>query len=134
MPVPVDGQPEEEEEDTARRGLHPTLPARLCDTVPAIREVLNPFTNDPIGVLSQILRPNVYGYDFEEWQVAYEGGDPMLIQGSHEAICDGCGKPMRFIFQFGEIIPGAQLGDAGVSYVYGCDEHPDRCKAFIDSH
>ena len=33
-----------------------------------------------------------------------------------------------------EIIPGVQMADAGVGYVYGCDAHPGRCKGFMDSH
>jgi hypothetical protein len=45
----------------------------------------------------------------------------------------GCGKTMRFLFQFGEIIPKLRLADAGVCLIYGCDEHPERCKGFIDS-
>jgi hypothetical protein len=131
--LPVDEQPEAEEDD-GPRGKFPAFPTRLCEMVPAIPEVLSPFTNDPASLLSQVLRPNVYGYDLEEWQVAYEGGDPALIQNPHDPTCEECGKPMRFLFQFGEIIPTVQLADAGVCYVYGCDEHPDRCKGFIDSH
>ncbi len=131
--LPVDEQTEEEV-DEGPRGKFPAFPTRLCDMVPAIREVLRPFTNDHAGLLSQILRPNVYGHDLEEWQVAYEGGDPALIQNPHEPACEECGKPMRFLFQFGEIIPGVQLADAGVCYVYGCDQHPHHCKGFIDSH
>jgi hypothetical protein len=132
--LPVDELPEEGEETDGQRGQFPAFPARLCDMVPAIPELLSPFTKDPTGLLSQILRPNVYAYDLEEWHVAYEGGDPMLIQNPHEPVCDECGNPIRFLFQFGEIIPNLQLADAGVCYVYGCDEHPDRCKGFIDSH
>ncbi len=41
---------------------------------------------------------------------------------------------MRFLLQFGEIIPDVQMGDAGVFYVYGCDLHPDNVKGFVDSH
>jgi hypothetical protein len=41
---------------------------------------------------------------------------------------------MRFLFQFGDLVPGSPLGDAGVGYVYGCDGHPDDCVGFIDSH
>ena len=37
-------------------------------------------------------------------------------------------------FQFGEIIPDTKLGDGGVCYVHGCDDHPDRCVGFMDSH
>jgi len=54
---------------------------------------------------------------------------PMLIQNPHDPVCDECGKPMRFLFQFGEVVPGVQMADDGVCYVYGCDDHPTRCKA-----
>lgn len=101
--------------------------------VPKINELLRPFTRDATGVLSQILRPNIYGYDLEEWQIAYVGGDPMLIQNPHEPVCDLCGKPMRFLLQVGEIFSDLRLADAGGCYIYGCDEHPDCCKGFIDS-
>ena len=109
-------------------------PAELCDRVPEIKNLLSPFTNDVAGLLSQILRPNVYGYDLEAPEIAYQGGAPMLIQNPHDPVCDHCHQRMRFLFQFGEIIPGLQLADAGVGYVYGCDDHPDHCKGFIDSH
>jgi hypothetical protein len=126
--------PVDEEEEDGEAGMVPAFPDRLCEMVPALRQVLSPYTHDHAGLLSQILRPNVWGYDLEEWNIAYEGGDPLLIQNPHDPACDECGKPMRFLFQFGEIIPGVQLADAGVCYVYGCDEHPSRCKGFIDSH
>jgi hypothetical protein len=112
----------------------PPSPTRLCEMVPAIPQVLGRFTSDHSGLLSQILRPNVYGYDLETSDIAYVGGDPLLIQNPHEAVCQECGKPMRFLFQFGEIIPGLRLADAGVCYVYGCDDHPHHCRGFIDSH
>jgi hypothetical protein len=112
----------------------PMSPAELCESIPAIKRLLSPFTKDVAGLLSQILRPNVYGYDLEAPEIAYQGGAPMLIQNPHDAICDYCHQGMRFLFQFGEIIPGLQLADAGVGYVYGCDDHPDHCRAFIDSH
>ena len=66
--------------------------------------------------------------------IAYVGGDPMLIQNPHDPVCERCGKPMRFLFQFGEVIPGLQLADGGVCYIYGCDDHPGRCTGFLDSH
>jgi hypothetical protein len=132
--LPVDEQREEAEADGGEPKRFPATPGRLCEMLPAVREVLGRFTTDPAGLLSQILRPNLYGYDLEEWHVAYEGGDPMLIQNPHEPTCDECGEPMRFLLQFGEIVPGVQLADAGVCYVYGRDEHPCRCKGFIDSH
>lgn len=109
-------------------------PARLCETIPAIRELLSPYTRDCAGLLAQILCPRIYGYIFETSFIAFEGGSPELIQGPHEATCDQCSRPLRFLFQFGEVIPDFQLADAGVGYVYGCDDHPECCKAFIDSH
>jgi hypothetical protein len=112
----------------------PMSPARICETSPAIRERLDQFTDDRVGLLSQILRPDLYGYDLEAPDIAYFGGEPMLIQCAHDPVCDECGSPMRFLFQFGEIIPGIELGDGGVGYVYGCDDHPGCCKGFLDSH
>jgi hypothetical protein len=44
------------------------------------------------------------------------------------------GKPRRFLFQFGEVVPGVQMADDGVCYVYGCDDHPACCQGFVDSH
>jgi hypothetical protein len=112
----------------------PMSPAQLCDNIAGIKNLLSSFASDCPGLLSQILRPNVYGYDLEAPEIAYQGGSPMLIQNPHDPDCDHCNRRMRFLFQFGEIIPGLQLADAGVGYVYGCDDHPDHCKAFIDSH
>lgn len=132
--LPADARVEDEEELDREQRRFPATPARLCELVPAIPELLKRFTHDRAGLLTQILRPNVYGYDLEEWAIAYEGGDPMLIQNPHDPICEECGTPMRFLFQLGEIIPGVQLADAGVCYVYGCDQHPSHCKGFIDSH
>jgi hypothetical protein len=109
-------------------------PSQLCETIPEIRELLRPYTRDCAGLLTQILCPGIYGYDFETPFIAFEGGSPELIQSPHEPTCDRCRQPMRFLFQFGEIIPNLRLSDAGVGYVYGCDQHPEFCKAFMDSH
>jgi len=118
----------------SEHGKLPLLPDRLCNDFPEITVPLEPYTSDFAGVLAQILRPNVYGYDLDAPGIAYVGGDPMLIQNPHDPVCDQCGKPMRFLFQFGEVVPGVQMADDGVCYVYGCDDHPDRCKGFVDSH
>jgi hypothetical protein len=129
LPIPADDQ-----QRAPDGGIFPAPPARLCEMVPAIRDILSPFTSDAVGLLAQILYPGVYGYDLETPDIAYEGGEPMLIQNPHEPTCQKCARPMRFLFQFGDIIPGLQMADAGVCYVYGCDEHPDICTAFVDSH
>lgn len=115
-------------------GVMPMLPDRLCNDFPEITVPLEPYTNDFAGLVTQILRPDLYGYGLDAPDIAYLGGDPMLIQNPHDPVCDQCGKPMRFLFQFGEVVPGVQMADAGVCYVYGCDDHPDRCKGFVDSH
>ena len=115
-------------------GILPMLPARLCETILEITVPLESYTNDFAGVLAKILRPNVYGYSLDAPNIAYVGGDPILIQNPHDPLCEDCGKPMRFLFQFGEIVPGVQMADDGVCYVYGCDDHPDCCKGFVDSH
>ena len=120
--------------ELSEEGTSPMMPARLCDDFPEITVPLEPHTEDFAGVVAQILRPNVYGYSLDAPDIAYIGGDPMLIQNPHDPVCDNCGKPMRFLFQFGEVVPGVQMADAGVFYVYGCDDHPDRCKGFVDSH
>jgi hypothetical protein len=112
----------------------PISPTQLCRRVPEIRTLLSPFAGDVPGLLSQVLRANPYGYNLEAPDIAYQGGSPMLIQSPHRPTCSRCHRRMRFLFQFGEIIPGHQLGDDGVGYVYGCDDHPSHCKAFIDSH
>jgi hypothetical protein len=112
----------------------PMSPVELCENIPELKDLLGSFTRDCSGLLSQIIRPNLFGYDLEAPEIAYQGGSPMLIQNPHDPECDHCNRRMRFLFQFGEIIPGLQLADAGVGYVYGCDDHPHHCKAFIDSH
>lgn len=110
-------------------------PKQLCENIPAIKEVLRPYTNDFAGLLTQILRPNHHHDSFEPQDLAYIGYEPMLIQPPlHEPHCDRCDQPMRFLFQFGEIIPARRMADAGICYVYGCDNHPEQCEAFVQSH
>lgn len=109
-------------------------PTALCEMAPEIANLLGRFSNDTAGLLSQVLRPGVYGYDLGEPDIAYEGGEPSLIQNPHKTMCDACGEPMRFLFQFGEGILGLRLADGAVGYVYGCDQHPHQCAGFLDSH
>jgi len=119
--------------EVGEEGALPMLPAQLCDGFPEITVPLEPYTDDFDGVVAQILRPNS-GYSLDVPDIAYIGGDPMLIQNPREPVCNESGKPMRFLFQFGEVVPGVQMADAGVFYVYGCDDHPDCCKGVVDSH
>jgi hypothetical protein len=112
----------------------PATPAALCQMVPEIAIILGRTTSDAQGLLAQVLRPDWYVYDLAMFEIAYEGGEPLLIQNPHDPVCDICGDRMRFLFQFGEVISGVRLADGGVGYVYGCDEHPDHCKGFLDTH
>jgi Domain of unknown function (DUF1963) len=112
----------------------PASAIRLCQLIPAIPELLSAHTKDHAGVLAQILRPGVFGYELEPADLIYVSGAPVLIQSPHDPTCKKCGRPMRFLFLFGEVIPKFHMADAGVGYVYGCDEHPDDCQCYVDSH
>lgn len=113
----------------------PMSPYELCKSVPEIEELLRHYTKDVVGVVSQILRPNMYGYDLDTSVIAYVGGDPIFNQypeDRDEPPCKLCGKRMRFLFLFGEMVPGVHMTNGGVCCIYGCDDHPDQCRGFID--
>lgn len=113
----------------------PMSPRALVDAVPEIESLLCPYTSDFAGVLTQVLRPNFYGYNLDAPDIAYFGGDPTFIHERHDPPkCNQCGKPMRFLMQFGEVIPELRMADGGVYTVYGCDDHPVQCKGFVDTH
>jgi hypothetical protein len=120
--------------EEGEREQAPMTPAGLCNSIPEIEEALSPFSRDAPGLLAHILRPGIYGYDLDIYEIAFQGGSPILIQNPHDAECDECQAAMRFLFQFGELVAEFPLADAGVGYVYGCDRHPDRCKVFVDTH
>lgn len=126
--MPIHPHPDGEEE-----GFYVSS-AGLCNLLPTIPRILHPYTDDYVGLLTQVLCPNASFHDFTPSAVAYVGGQPIPIQEPHEPRCDVCYKQLRFLFQFGDIVPGLQLGDAGVCYIYGCDDHPTCCKGFYDSH
>ena len=111
----------------------PMTPTQLCQSIPEIENVLRPYSHDFEGILTQILRPNVYGYSLDTADIAYVGGDAAFIHNPHEPLCDQCGEQMRFLLLFGEVIPDLPMADGGVYYVYGCDEHPEQVKGFVDS-
>lgn len=52
------------------------------------------------------------------------GGWPDWIQGEMAASCPRCRGPMQFLLQF-EPLPGYELGDAGMGYLFRCPEHPE---------
>lgn len=113
----------------------PMSPGALVEAVPEIGTLLRPYTSDFAGVLTQVLRPNFYGYNLGAPEIAYVGGDPVFIQEPLEPPqCSRCGRPMRFLLQFGEVMPDLKMADAGVYSVYGCDDHPEQCRGFVDMH
>lgn len=128
VPLTAVNLPEGEEEEDGND------PALLVRKVPALTEILAPYARDVAGLVAQVLEPGRAGYSLPPESTVLVGGEPQLIQNPHEARCGACGEPMRFLFQFGEVLPGVDIADAAVSYVYGCDHHPEQCRAFLDSH
>lgn len=106
----------------------------LLREAPRLRELLEPHVARPERVLARVLEPVRGGLALYPDGIVLVGGEPELIQNPHPAECDACHEPMRFLFQFGEVLPGVDLADSAVTYVYGCDRHPERCLAFMDSH
>ncbi|MGH1541204.1 MAG: hypothetical protein ACRBHB_12330 [Arenicella sp.] len=99
-----------------------------------IKVLLESHTNYPKNLLEYILHDVGYPV-LSPIDIILEGGAPSLIQNSHEPICEHCNKEMRFLFEFGEILEDEFFfGDAGMVYIYGCDQHPENCKGFVDSH
>jgi hypothetical protein len=130
--VPVRGEDEEDEDEDDVGGFDVE---QLPGKVPGLTALLKRYSASPAKLLARVLAgrsgPHFTGAEDE----ILVGGDPLLIQGAHEPDCSQCGKRMRFLFQSGELSEKDWLfGDAGVCYVYGCDEHPERCEGFIDSH
>lgn len=102
-------------------------PVVLLQTAPAIQSVLAPYSRRPADLLAAILAPNHCGYGFELSDIVQLGGSPVWLQENLDEItCDRCGRPMRFLFQFGDLNGTDLLGDAGVCYVLGCDDHPEQ--------
>jgi hypothetical protein len=101
-------------------------PVVLLESVPELALLLKAHTSKPADLLAAILAPNHASYGFELSDLVQLGGQPIwLIEDAGPRLCKHCGKAMRFLFQFGDLNGGITLGDAGVCYVFGCDEHPN---------
>lgn len=134
LPIPAEVEAPPQDKDVyVEPGPADYSPRAFLERVPGLKERLERHFSDAQGLLTQILLPGS-GYDLEASSVIYQGKEASYIQNPHEARCSICKAPLRFLFQFGDLVPGTQLGDAGVGYVYGCDGHPDACVGFIDSH
>lgn len=106
----------------------------LVEAVPRMKELLRPYTRGYAAVVSQVLRPHFNGYNLEAEDTAYVGGEPLIIQQPHEPLCVQCHEPMRFLFQFGDVIPGVPMAKGDIFSVYGCDNPPEQCKDFVDTY
>jgi hypothetical protein len=125
--VGVESSTAEPQETTATpAGLLDYDPVVLLESVPELTPLLNVHTSKPADLLAAILAPNHASYGFELSDLVQLGGHPVwLIEDAGPQLCKHCGKAMRFLFQFGDLNGGITLGDAGVCYVFGCDEHPN---------
>lgn len=108
-------------------GLLDYDPVVLLKTVPHLKEQMAQQCARPADLLAAILAPNHCGYGFELSDIVQLGGRPVwLLEDPGPQACGSCGQAMRFLFQFGDLNRGIMLGDSGVCYVFGCDEHPDQ--------
>jgi len=118
---------ESESGEKLQGGLLDYDPVVLLESIPGLSEQLTPYTRRPADLLAAILAPNHCGYGFELSDIVQLGGDPVWLTGDPgDCKCNQCGRTMRFLFQFGDLNGGSLLGDGGVCYVFGCDEHPDQ--------
>lgn len=109
-------------------------PVVLLKTVPGLKQDLAPHARRPADLLAAVLAPNHCGYGFELSDIVQLGGDPVWLQFDLGGLdCDRCGKELRFLFQFGDLNGGPLLGDAGVCYVFGCDDHLDELRAIMEN-
>lgn len=118
--------------DSLSVGLLNYDPVILLESIPEIRTDLNPFTTRPADLLAAVIAPNHCGYGFDLSDIVQMGGKPVWLNEVPGHIeCDKCRQPMRFLFQFGDLNRGQSLGESGVCYVFGCDEHPEHPKAMV---
>lgn len=99
-----------------------------------LKTAMEAVTSQPSAVLPMILQDDRNTRYLEPGIGVWVGGEPQLIQNPHEAECEICGRKMRFLFSSGDVTEEMAFGDVGVAYVYGCDDHPQHCQAFVDCH
>ncbi|MBS0206514.1 MAG: hypothetical protein JSS49_26800 [Planctomycetes bacterium] len=107
-------------------------PVVLVDTLPQLNTELLAHTKRPADLLAAVLAPNHCGYGFELSHLVQLGGDPVWLHADLEGLdCEHCHRPMRFLFQFGDLNGGSVFDDGGVCYVFGCDNHPDQPRGIV---
>jgi hypothetical protein len=116
----------------AEESPSPYSPRFLCERVTSLRSLLAPYTGAPERVLPYLLVPGIPTFEIDTFAVSLVGGEPELIQSEHDAKCSTCGLRMRFLLSSGAFSETLG-GDAPVVYVYGCDEHVENVRAFVDT-
>lgn len=99
-----------------------------------LRDALAAITDQPLAVLPKLLLDDARAHYLEPGNGVWVGGEPQLIQNPHDAECEICKRPMRFLLSSSDFTEDMAFGDVGVAYVYGCDSHPEHCQAFVDCH
>ena len=129
---PIDGT-DNDPATTERNGLLDYDPTVLLSSIPGLEVDLVPHTQRPRELLALLLTPTQFrDYGFELSDIVQLGGKPVWLNEELQRLnCNQCGQAMRFLFQFGDLSGGDVLGDSGVCYVFGCDEHPDRPQATV---
>lgn len=128
VPEPVEYEDDSEIDDEHIPGYETES---LIRHTSGLKEKLQQYTQYESILLSRLIDPQLE-HELDISNVILEGGDPVIIQSSHEAHCPVCDKKMRFLFQFGEVSKELQIGDCGQIYVYGCDDHTEQFEGFID--
>ena len=120
------------DEGDDRRLVPSYTPGALLRRIPALRQLLADRGDTPERLLPHILVPGIGTHEIDTFHVSLMGGEPELIQSEHETRCGQCSRPMRFLFQLGDVL--GLPGDAPVVYVYGCDAHADQVEVRMDMH
>jgi|GEM_PF-3138856 len=129
VPAPT-RHPDGEDEDEQDEDICALLLARDA----GLRRLMAAASPQPREVLARVVTGDPEADAVDACSSVLVGGLPQLIQGPHAARCDLCAAPLRFLFSSGDLARGHAFGDSGIVYVYGCDAHPDQCRAFVDSH
>ena len=108
-------------------------PYVLLQSIPELRDRLGGLCHRPMELLSLIIAPNQRpATGFELSDIVQAGGDPVwLFDDPGHPPCPDCQRPMRFLFQFGDLTRGDLFGDGGVCYVFGCDVHPAQAESLV---
>ena len=110
----------------------PYDPSLLLETVPGLRDELRRLTRHPADLLTHWLLTERHGYTIDLGDIVQMGGQPQWVQDDPGPMtCMKCERPLRFLFQFGDLSGQSRFGDAGVCFVFGCDAHPETARSLV---